>query len=404
MTTIKIKKTRLFDDTVREYKNKKKIIIHEGGSRSGKTFAIIHFCLWLITQEKNLVFTFCRDKLTWLKVTLLKDFEAIIKKGKIPIKPYINASRPDQIYKIYDAEFAFFGLDDPQKLHGRKQDVFWINESMEATEEDFDQLEMRTSKLGFLDYNPTDDRHWIFENVARRPDVAMIKSTMKDNPFLEKSIIRKINSYKPTEENIKNGTADKYMWEVYGLGRRARLEGVVYERWNIIPVIPEKAKLIGYGLDFGYSNNPTSLVAVHMYEDELYVDEMIYEKGLTNPNIAKKMEELEVNENDEIYADSAEPKSIDEIYDYNFNIKPVVKGQDSINFGIDVVKQRKINITERSVNLEKELRNYKWMEDKKGKRLNKPVDNFNHALDALRYLCVMKISSQKESEISVEFI
>jgi phage terminase large subunit len=317
---------------------------------------------------------------------------------EIEVSPEVNPNRPEQIYYVNGSEFAFFGLDYAEKLHGRKQDWAWINETMEVGKKQFDQLEMRTTKGIILDYNPYDDLHWVFE-LQKRPDVTVIKSTMLDNPFLPKAIINKIKSYEPTPENIKNGTADNYMWEVYGKGEKARLQGTIFNNWDLIEDIPEEAKFMGIGLDFGYSNDPTAVVELFMMDDELYFNQLLYEKGLTNQEIAEKLKELEVDYSKEIYADSSEPKSIEEIRRAGFDIKPVEKGSDSINYGIDIMKSRKMHITRKSTELEVELRRYKWSEDRAGRILNKPVDAYNHGIDACRYISMMKLGKEVEIQI-----
>lgn len=299
---------------------------------------------------------------------------------------------------MYNSEFAFFGLDDKGKLHGRKQHVFWMNEVMEDTRDDFDQLEMRTSDLGILDYNPYDDQHWVF-NLQLRPDVAVIHSTMLDNPFLPESIITKIRSYEPTEENVKNGTADAYMWDVYGQGKKARLEGAIFRNWTIEPV-PETARLVGYGLDFGFTNDPTSLTAMYQGDGEVYFHEMLYETDLVNQDIAARMKDMGVDANALIYADSAEPKSIKEIQHQGFrNIRPVSKGRDSVIFGIDILKSVVFHITPQSINAENELRRYKWAQDSSGRSLNKPIDDFNHWIDAARYIASMTLGHKPQVKV-----
>jgi phage terminase large subunit len=335
------------------------------------------------------VLTTVRDKLTWIKSTLLLDFQQMLGKYQIPVSPEVNINRPEQIYRINGSEFAFYGLDYAEKLHGRKQDWFWINEAMEVDKKHFDQLEMRTTTGGIIDYNPYDDGHWVFE-LQKRPDVAVIKSTMLDNPFLEQSIRDKIKSYEPTAENIKNGTADDYMWQVYGLGNKARLEGVIFANWDI-KEIPEGAKRLGYGLDFGYTQDPTSCVMCYEYENEIYLDEILYEKGLLNKDIYDKLTAQGIDYSIDGVGDSAEPKSIQELRNMGLSIKGAEKGADSVRYGIDLLKSRRFYITRRSVNLENELRKYKWKLDRNGKATNEPVDEFNHAIDGVRYLLMDKI-------------
>jgi phage terminase large subunit len=388
-----IQATRIYEQTVEAAKNYK-IICHKGGSRSSKTWSIIQFLLGEAIQGKKYSFTIVRDKLSWIKGTVLKDFQDIADLMEIKVIPSVNPKRQDQVYNINGSEFAFFGLDYAEKLHGRRQDWFWMNEVLEVhNKSHFDQLEMRTDIGGILDFNPYDDRHWVYD-LEKRNDVIFIKSTMLDNPFLPESIINKIKSYEPTDTNIQQGTADNYMWEVYGLGNKARLQGTVFSNWDTVDSVPENARFIGYGQDFGFSNDPTALVGVYMMDNELYIDQLLYKVGLTNDDIVSEYKQLNIRNVDEIYADSAEPKSIEEIRRRGFNIRGAKKGSDSIMYGIDLLKGYKLHITKRSIDLESELRRYKYQEDKSGRIINKPVDAYNHAIDALRYLAIMKLGTQ----------
>ena len=382
----KIQATQVLKKTL-ELEKDKKIICHEGGSRSSKTWSIFQYYILKALQGEKFTLTIARANLTWVKATLLKDLQEIVEKYNLPISPEINTKRPDQIYQVMGGEFAFFGLDYPEKLHGRKQTYAWLNEVMEIGKKQFDQIEMRTEKGMVLDYNPTDDMHWVFD-LQKRGDVGVIKSTMLDNPFLPQSIIDKIKGYEPTPENIASGTADLYMWEVYGKGNKARLQGAIFENWDIVEDVPEQARFVGLGLDFGYTNDPTAIVEMYMMDDEIYWNQLEYKKGLTNQNIIARLKELQISPETLVVADSAEPKSIEEIRLGNFNIKGVAKGQDSINFGIDLLKQKRMHITKRSIDLENELRKYKWMEDKNGVLINRPIDSWNHLIDACRYIAM----------------
>lgn len=382
---------------------------------SSKTYSIFQY--WLLKALQGEVFrlTIARSKLTWVKSTLLLDFKEIIEKYNIPVTPEINVNRPDQVYNILvtstsgnlvkGAEFGFFGLDNPQKIHGRKQDYLWLNEVMEIGRNDYDQLEMRTSKRPIiLDYNPYDDSHWVF-NLQKREDVCVIKSTMLDNPFLEQTIIDKIKSYEPTPENIERGTADLFMWEVYGRGNKARMQGAVFENWDIKELPRDErtgaimAELKGYGLDFGYTNDPTALVELYIADDEIWLNQRIYKTGMINEAIAKEMELLGIDKSLTIWADSSEPKSIDEIHKYGWDIKPVQKGADSILYGIDILKSHKIHITPNSIDGESEMRKYKWAEDKSGNFLNRPIDAFNHFIDASRYVAMMTLGKERRTRV-----
>jgi len=411
--TQKIKATKVFKDIYKSlfyYENNErkrtnlKILSLSGGSRSSKTHSIVqHLIVNEALAGSAKTITIARDKLTWIKTTVLKDFEEVILRDGFKIVPEINPNKADQIYKINECEFAFFGLDYPQKLHGRSQDIFWLNEAMEASIKSFDQLEMRTNLYGLLDYNPSNDEHWIFDKVLTRDDAKLLHSTQIDNPFLPESIRKKILSYNPSNtENIRQGTSDSYMWDVYGLGKPAKLQGLIYNHQECED-IPSTAKFIAYGLDFGYSNDPTALIEVWLQDNNLFLNELIYETGLTNADISKRMTTIGVDQNSEIIADSAEPKSIEEIYRSGFRgIKPAKKGADSIKFGISILKEYNIFITKKSVNLQKELKRYKWAEDRIGKQLDKPIDDYNHGLDAIRYVALLKLAKSLKKQFYFE--
>lgn len=371
-----------------------KIKILEGGSRSSKTWSIIQTLIEYCHKNTGKRITVCRAKLTWLKQTVLKDFVGVLKLYGMYNERLHN--KTENIITLNGNEIAFIGLDEKQKLHGRTQDRFWINEAVEATREDFDQLEMRTSEDGILDYNPNTTNSWIYTNVEPRPDAILIHSTMLDNPFLPDTIRKKIQSYEPTPENIEHGTADEYYWQVYGLGMRADVKGLVYNNIRWVEEVPPEAKLLGNWIDFGYTNDPTSVGKLYLSEGELWADELIYESGLTNQDITRKAEEVDINRRDDSVADSAEPKSIEELRREGWNVEGARKGQDSITQGIDVVKRYRLNITTRSKGLREEARNYKWQYDKATDTYrNKPVDAFNHSFDGIRYVCLNKIGGKR---------
>jgi phage terminase large subunit len=357
-----------------------KIVVQQGGTRSGKTYNIL---LWIIFSycEKNSdkIITICRKTYPALRGTVMRDFLTILKEQEIYSEEHHSKTASE--YRLNGNTIEFISLDMPQKIRGRKRDLLFANEANELNFEDWQQLLFRTNEKVIIDFNPSEEFHWIYDHVLNRKDVEFYQTTYRDNPFLGAEIKAEIERLKDIDENY---------WRVYGLGERGQSKSLVYT-FQTCKHIPVEAKLVSYGLDFGFSNDPTSLVKTYILGDDMYTEELIYRTGMTNQDIANEMKVLGLDRSNEIFADSAEPKSIEEIYRMGWNVKPTVKG--SINLGIDIIRRYRLHVTESSFNMIKELRNYKFIEDKNGQITNKPVDNFNHALDALRYSVVNKISN-----------
>jgi phage terminase large subunit len=377
---------RLYD----AYKTGKySIYVLEGGSRSTKTISIIQFLLAYaeanIGTPKRIIIS--RAVGTWITGTVLNDFLNVVKDyGWYNNRNY---NKTLKIYKQFDTEFWFVGLDDAQKLHGMSSDGFWVNEAIESDKDDIDQLEMRCTGFGILDYNPTEEEHWIYDNVLTRSNVFFIHSTMLDNPFIPENSRLKILSYEPTEENYRSGTADKRKWEIYGLGKRAKIEGLVFENIEIVKEIPEYVTKRFTGIDFGYTHDPTAIGEVGIWGNELYIDELCYRTRMTIAEIIGTLKS--VNNGRKIISESADPRLVDEIYNAGFNIHPVEKGKGSVEAGIEKMKAMKIHVTERSINAIKEFKNYTYQQDKNGKWLNLPIDDFNHIIDLVRYVVLMQV-------------
>ena len=353
---------------------KSKIQVHQGGSRSGKTFSILTALIELCHKNSGLVITICRKTFPALRATAMRDFFEILNKEEIYNPDLHNKS--DATYQLWGNMVEFISIDQPQKVRGRKRDVLFINEANEINLEDWRQLLLRTTGRVLIDYNPSDEFHWIYEEVIPREDAEFFRTTYKDNPFLPESVVMEIERFK---------TADENFWKVYGLGERGTAQSTIFTHWTEINQIPNEYKLLNIGLDFGYTNDPTAIVRVYTDGHGFAVDELCYATRLTNSDIAKVLRDNEVNRSDVVICDSAEPKSIDEIHAHGFNTHGARKGKDSVKNGIQFLHSRPLLVTARSVNLIRELRNYKWKEDKNGKQLNEPVDNFNHAIDAMRY-------------------
>lgn len=370
MDQIKIKTNIVYDHLLI---SDKKIIVEQGGTRSGKTYNII---LWIIfeycTNNKNKVITVCRKSFPSLRATVLRDFMSILEGHNLYSEKYHNKSNSE--YYLFGNLIEFISLDQPQKIRGRKRDLLFINEGNELFWEDWQQLVFRTQERIVIDFNPSDEYHWIYDKVLPRDDCAFFKTTYLDNPFVEESIKKEIELLKDTDEQY---------WQIYGLGERAASRSTVF-RYAEVSHIPEDADLVAYGMDFGFSNDPSTLVSVYTKDINLYVKEHLYRTAMTTTDIHKFLlsEKLE---NKPIYADSAEPRLIEELRRMGHNIFPSLKGKDSVNAGIDLLKRYKINILSTSSNAISEFRNYKWKEDKTGALLNTPVDDNNHIIDPCRY-------------------
>ena len=365
-----------FSSTLR--RSNKKIIVEQGGTRSGKTYNIL---LWILLHycQNNTDKTITIVRKTFPAVrNLMRDFFDILKNNGVYFEELHLRSTHE--YFVNGNRIEFISLDQPTKIRGRKRELLFINEANELTFEDWQQLIFRTTERIIIDFNPSDEFHWIYDNVLTRDDVDFFQTTYKDNPFLNDVVVKEIERLKDIDENY---------WRVYGLGERGKSRSLVFN-FTTIKDIPESAKLIAKGLDFGYTNDPTALVETFIEGDNMYVNELLYRTGMTNQDIAKEFQKINIDRRDEVFADSAEPKSIEEIYRMGWNIKPTLKG--SVNIGIDMIRRYKLHITEASINLIKELRNYKYIEDKNGQLTNKPVDAFNHGLDALRYSVVNRLS------------
>lgn len=318
-----------------------------------------------------------------LKRGALRDFITILQANGLYKRDDHNKS--NSYFKVGKSLIEFFSADNDAKLRGARRDVLYINECNNVTYEAYTQLEVRTRKKVLLDFNPVSS-FWVHEKVLPLDGTKFIKSTYKDNQFLDASIIRSI------EQRAK---IDPNWWRVYGLGEIGTLEGTIFKNFDTVDEFPTECKWIAYGQDFGFTNDPSALIKVALKSGEIYLHEMIYDTGLTNQDLALKYGELGIGPHEQIICDSAEPKSIVEIKRMGYNAKATSKGKDSINNGIDILKRYKINVTKTSLNLIKELRNYQWQKDKDGNYINKPIDNYNHAIDAVRYVALSKIGNPK---------
>ena len=360
-----------------------RIVVNQGGTRSSKTYSLAQLIILKALQERGKVYTICRKTLPALKGTAYRDFFSILEDYNLYNPDKHNKS--ELTYKLNGNEIEFISVDMPQKIRGRKRDVLWLNECNEFSFEDWIQLTLRTTGNIYLDFNPSDPYSWIYDNVINRDDCTFIKSTYLDNPFLPDETIKEIERLKLLDSNY---------WTIYGLGEIGTPTETIFRNFNLTDNIPEQATLIAVGMDFGYSNDPTAIAEVYKLNDDLYLNELLYEKGLTNQDIANKLRDLGISRQTEIIGDSAEPKSIEEIHRLGFNIKPARKGADSVNMGIDIMRRYFLHITKNSTNLLNEIKHYKWLVDKNGKIQNKPATNQrDHLLDGIRYVALNKLTT-----------
>ena len=356
-------------------KLKKRVRIIQGGTSAAKTYGILSVLIARASAIHGLEVSVVAESIPHLRRGALKDFIKLMK--------WMNKWHENQFNKslltyqfLNGSSFEFFSADDSSKLRGARRDVLYINECNNVTFESYNELAIRTKKAIYLDFNPANE-FWVHKELKDEQDSDFLILTYKDNEAFDNSIVQQI------EKNRLKAETSAYWanwWRVYGLGEIGMLEGVIFSNWKTIDILPKEANLIGIGLDFGYTNDPTAIIEIYNYNGTRIINELKYQTGMLNSDIANALPK-----HVPVYADSSEPKSIEEIKRYGITIKGVTKGKDSINYGIDVMQRNEYLVTSNSTNLIKELRAYCWDTDKQGTRLNKPIDTNNHGIDALRY-------------------
>lgn len=353
-------------------KLKNRIRIIQGGTSASKTISILLYLIAYAQSDTEKTLTsVVSESIPHLKRGVVRDFKNILQSHHYWKEDRWNAT--DSIYTFETgSQIEFFSTDNGDKLRGARRDRLFMNEANNNTFNAFEQLEVRTKEFVIIDYNPTSE-FWVqSELIGRRDDIDFLILTYKDNEALSKEIIASI-------EQRKNRAG---WWQVYGLGQLGEVEGKIYKDWQIIDEIPHEARLERYGLDFGYTNDPSAIVAVYYYNGGYILDEILFQKGMSNKQIADTL----LNERKTlVIADSAEPKSIDEIRSYGINIQPASKGQGSVSQGIQAVQAQQISVTKRSVNIIQEYRNYLWVVDKDGRVTNEPEHTWSHSMDSVRY-------------------
>ena len=369
-TEIKYIKTTALDKIL---KMKSRLRIVQGGSSAGKTIALLLILIDVAQSSKGKLISVVSETIPHLKRGAIRDFLNIMQAHNYYKDK--NWNKTDYVYEFETgSKIEFFSADSHDKVRGPRRDILFINECNNISYDTYTQLAIRTNNYIYLDYNPVSS-FWVHDEIIPNLPHDFEIITYKDNEALPEAI----------KEELERRKNNKYFWQVYGLGEVGEVEGKIYKDWLMIDEIPHEARLVRYGLDWGYTNDPTACVAVYEYDGGYILDEVIFQKGLSNKQIADTLQNQQLAL---VIADSAEPKSIDEVRSYGINIVASEKGRDSVVNGIQYVQDCRISVTKRSINLIKEYRNYFWIKDRDGKMINEPDAGFDHSMDGLRYALV----------------
>lgn len=368
------------------YEAKERVIINQGGTSSGKTYTLIDMLFLLAMQQPKSTITVVGQDIPNLKVGAYRDAKNIWGDSHVYQQWFCKVNETDRVFKCINGSLIEFkSYADEQDAKSGKRQYLFVNEANGIPYSIYWQLATRTTKKIYIDYNPS-NRFWVHDELIGKTDVKLIISDHRHNPYLSSEMHERIESI-----------SDPELWRVYARGLTGKIQGLIYSNWELCEKLPLDYKKRWIGLDFGFTNDPTAILDVRLSAGELWIDELVYQSGLTNPDISKQLIANGIVSQVEIVADSAEPKSIAELQALKHRIEPAKKGADSINTGIDILKRYKLHITRRSRGLRKELLAYKWSEDRQGNKTNKPIDQFNHALDTLRYVALNKLVEQRKA-------
>jgi phage terminase large subunit len=357
-------------------KLKKRTKIVQGSSSAGKTYGILAILIDTATKNSNLEISVVSETIPHLRRGCIKDFLKLMMWTNRMNET--NWNKTLLTYTFANGSYIeFFSADQENKIRGARRDVLYINECNNLHFETYHQLSIRTNKEIWLDYNPSAE-FWAHTELMNEPDSDFIIITYKDNEALNEAIINEIEKAK---EKGKTSNYWENWYKVYGLGQLGSVQGTIFSNWQQIDTIPNDARLLGIGLDFGYSVDPTACIGIYKYNDSFILHELIYQKELSNKNIF----DLIKSEPTMVICDSAEPKSIAELQSYGLKCMGALKGKDSILHGIQLIQQQNLLVTKHSTNLIKELRSYVWATDRNNKPTGEPIEIHNHLMDAMRY-------------------
>lgn len=362
-------------------------VVNQGGTSSGKTYAIMQLFYYFGLQEPNQVLTVVGQDVPNLKKGAYRDATTIRNESDVLLQLYPYNNEGERVFRCLNGSIIeFSSFKDAQDAKSGKRDYLFINEANGIPYEVYWQLAIRTRKKVFIDYNPT-ARFWVHDELIGRAGVKLIISDHRKNYFLSQE-----------EHERIEGIEDEELWKVYARGLTGKIEGLVLTNWDICDTLPprEEWKMSCRGLDFGFTNDPSALEHVVLAHGELWIEEELYSTGLTNPDIAHRAKDEGIGSSDQIIADCAEPKSIRELQAHGLWVTASPKGQDSIVSGLDILKRYRIHVTRRSIGLLSNLRIYQWGKDKDGNMTNKPEDKNNHGIDAIRYVALAKLAQHRE--------
>lgn len=362
-------------------------IVNQGGTSSGKTYSIMQLLFVIAMRNAGYVVTVVGQDIPNLKKGAYRDAKRILGNSEELRKWFPTINESERVIKCVNGSvIEFYSFKDEQDARSGKRDVLFINEANGIPYEIYWQLDMRTRHKVFIDYNPS-ARFWVHEKLIGKDDVRLIISDHRHNPFLTEDEHRKIE-----------GIEDYELWKVYARGKTGVIRGLIFPHYNIVEVLPDKMERRGewYGIDFGFTNDPTAVYHVVLAHGELWLDEVMYQQGQDNPHIARRLKDVGVTNRSNVVADCAEPKSIAEINATGLHVVASDKGADSVNVGINILKRYKLNVTRRSTGWLSEAQKYKWKVDKNGNTLNEPCDVFNHAMDAVRYVALKYLRTERK--------
>lgn len=385
-----IQTTRIYGEIEKAVNEGYTTVSLQGSARASKTYNTLIWLICYCWRFPGTRLSIVRATLPSIRGSVFVDFKEILIRMGIYEEKAMNKS--ELTYHFANGSWVeFFSTDSEQKLRGRKRDILFVNEANELKQIEWQQLKMRTTRFAVIDYNPsfTDD-HWICQLNGEEKTYHFI-STYKDNPFLEQSVIDEIESLRT--KNIS-------LWQVYGLGLQAVIEGLIFKSHTLCEEIPPHIRQRYIGMDLGFTNDPTAIVEVAVDKDRLYLNEICYRTEMLTSDIIRELKGERIRRM-KVISESADPRMVEEIYRAGINIHPVKKYAGSVEAGITKMLEYHIYITKRSSNIIKEFKNYTYQQDKNGKWLNVPVDCFNHTIDAIRYVTMEELMGGTRKPVDI---